>query len=110
MTTPLLHLGLVVRDQRRSLRFYATHFGFEEAGARRYPDGTVIVRNAQGFDLALHQGDPPQGLPAFVHFGFQLPDAEAVPILERWDEPGYAAFKCSDPDGWRVEAYWEPIG
>jgi catechol 2,3-dioxygenase-like lactoylglutathione lyase family enzyme len=121
MTTLLLHLGLLVRDQQRSLRFYATYFGFDSAGARRYPDGTVIVRNAQGFDLALHPGDPPERLPAFVHFGFQLPDADAVgallarmeadgvPILERWDEPGYVAFKCLDPDGWRVEVYWEPV-
>jgi len=113
MTTPLLHLGLLVRDQRRSPRFYATYFGFDEARARRYPDGTVIVRNPQGFDLALHPGDPPERLPAFVHFGFQLPDADAVrallarmdaddvPILERWDEPSYVAFKCLDPDGWR---------
>ena len=113
MTTPLLHLGLLVRDQQRSLRFYATYFGFEEAGARRYPDGTVIVRNAQGFDLALHPGDPPERLPAFVHFGFQLPDASAVgallarmeadgvPILERWDELAYPqAFQqvLDDPE------------
>jgi catechol 2,3-dioxygenase-like lactoylglutathione lyase family enzyme len=120
MGSPLLHLGLLVRDQRRSMRFYATYFGFEAAGARRYPDGTVIVGNAQGFDLALHPGDPPEQLPVFVHFGFQLPDADAVrdllarmeadgvPIQERWDEPGYVAFKCLNPDGWRVEAYWEP--
>ena len=121
MPAPLLHLGLLVRDQPRSMHFYATYFGFDAAGARRYSDGTVIVRNAQGFDLALHPGAPPQRLPAFVHFGFQLPDADAVgallarleadgvPIVERWEEPGYAAFKCLDPDGWRVEAYWEPI-
>jgi catechol 2,3-dioxygenase-like lactoylglutathione lyase family enzyme len=121
VTIPLLHLGLLVRDQRRSLGFYETYFGFESAGARRYPDGTVIVRNAQGFDLALHPGDPPERLPTFLHFGFQLPGADAVrallarmeadrvPILERWDEPGYMAFKCLDPDGWRVEAYWEPV-
>jgi catechol 2,3-dioxygenase-like lactoylglutathione lyase family enzyme len=122
MVAPLLHLGLLVRDQRRSLRFYATYFGFDAAGARRYPDGTVIVRNAQGFDLALHPGDPPQRLPDFLHFGFQLPGADAVgdllatmeadgvQILERWNEPGYVAFKCLDPDGWRVEAYWESVG
>ena len=61
MTTPLLHLGLLVRDQQRSLRFYATYYGFDPAGARRYPDGTVIVRNAQCFDLALHPGDPQSG-------------------------------------------------
>jgi catechol 2,3-dioxygenase-like lactoylglutathione lyase family enzyme len=122
MAIPLLHLGLVVRDQPRSLRFYAAYFGFDGTRARRYPDGTVIVRNPQGFDLALHPGVPPEQLPAFVHFGFQLADADAVrallarmdadgvPILEGWDEPGYVAFKFLDPDGWRVEAYWEPIG
>jgi hypothetical protein len=27
---------------------------------------------------------------------------------ERYDEAGYVAFKCLDPDGHRVEAYWEP--
>ena len=114
-----LHLGLLVRDQQRSVRFYETYFGFDPAHARRYPDGTVIVRNAEGFDLALHPGDPPEQLPAFLHFGFQLAganavaellakmEADGVPILERWNEPGYVAFKCLDPDGWRVEAYWE---
>jgi catechol 2,3-dioxygenase-like lactoylglutathione lyase family enzyme len=118
----LLHLGLLVRDQGRSLRFYQTYFGFDAASARRYPDGTVIVRNQQGFDLALHPGDPSDRFPAFLHFGFRLPDAEAVrqllarmeadgvQLLERWDQPGYVAFKCADPDGWRVEVYWEPVG
>jgi hypothetical protein len=81
----------------------------------------VIVRNPQGFDLALHPGDPPERLPTFVHFGFQIPDADAVgtllarmeadgvPILERWNEPATWPSKCLDPDGWRVEAYWEPV-
>ena len=36
MAMPLLHLGLLVRDQERSLRFYATWFGFDAAGARTY--------------------------------------------------------------------------
>ena len=121
MAKSLLHLGLLVRDQPRSLRFYEAYFGFDAASARRYPDGTVIVRNTQGFDLALHPGAPPERFPTFLHFGFQLPDADAVgallarmeadgvPIVERWKEPGYVAFKCLDPDGWRVEVYWEPI-
>ena len=118
----LLHLGLLVRDQGRSLRFYQAYFGFDGARARRYPDGTIIVRDQEGFDLALHPGDPTGRLPAFLHFGFRLPGAEAVrqllarmeadgvQILERWDQAGYVAFKCLDPDGWRVEVYWEPVG
>ncbi len=74
-----------------------------------------------GFDLALHPGQAPEQ-PAFLHFGFQMPaagavrellarmEADRVPVPERWEEPGYVAFKCLDPDGWRVEVYWEPIG
>jgi catechol 2,3-dioxygenase-like lactoylglutathione lyase family enzyme len=57
----LRHLGLPVRDYERSLRFYATYFGFD-----------------------------------------------GVPIIERDDEPDLVSFKCLDPDGWRVEVYWEP--
>src|SRR5215218_8711289 len=73
MAIPLLHLGLLVRDQRRSLRFYATYFGFDSAAARRYPDGTVIVRNPQGFDLALHPGDPPRVAPGLRAFRVPAP-------------------------------------
>jgi catechol 2,3-dioxygenase-like lactoylglutathione lyase family enzyme len=51
----LRHLGLLVTDQGRSQRFYATYFGFDPATATRYPDGTVIIRDGDGdgFDLAL---------------------------------------------------------
>jgi catechol 2,3-dioxygenase-like lactoylglutathione lyase family enzyme len=85
----LLHLGLLVRDQGRSLRFYQAYFGFDTASARRYPDGTIIVRDQEGFDLALHQGDPTDQLPGFLHFGFRLPGAEAVrQLLGRMEADG----------------------
>ena len=35
-------------------------------------------------------------------------EADGVPVIERDDEPELVSFKCLDPDGWRVEAYWEP--
>ena len=44
------------------------------AGTRRRSDigtGTLIIRNAEGFDLALHpvaRAEPP---PGFLHFGFR---------------------------------------
>jgi catechol 2,3-dioxygenase-like lactoylglutathione lyase family enzyme len=50
----LSHLGLPIRDLRRSQRFYSAYFGFDPATAQEYEDGTVIIRNADGFDLALH--------------------------------------------------------
>jgi catechol 2,3-dioxygenase-like lactoylglutathione lyase family enzyme len=117
----LSHLGLPVADERRSLDFYARYFGFDPATARRYPDGTVIVRNAERFDLALHPGSASPHRPEFLHFGFAMPDADrvrallarlradGVAVVEHDDEPAYVAFKCVDPDGWRVEVYWEPV-
>lgn len=114
------HLGLPVRDVRRSLAFYAAHFGFDPDGAVTCDDGTVLVRDRDGFDLALHP-DPGLGGPLhpFLHLGFRVRDpaavrsaltalrAAGVEIVESWDEPGYVAFKCADPDGHRVEVYWE---
>ena len=114
------HLGLPVRNVARSQAFYESYFGFDPATAQRYDDGTVIVRNADGFDLALHAVDEVGRVPAFLHFGFWLPDpdrvrsqrdrlaAAGVEIFESYDEPEYVAFKCLDPDGHRVEVYWEP--
>jgi catechol 2,3-dioxygenase-like lactoylglutathione lyase family enzyme len=116
----LRHLGLPVRDYERSLRFYATYFEFDPATAQSYPDGTVIVRNAARFDLALHPAAETAPSSTFLHFGFALADPEAVrtlrtrlehdgvPVVERDDEPDLVSFKCLDPDGWRVEVYWEP--
>jgi catechol 2,3-dioxygenase-like lactoylglutathione lyase family enzyme len=91
------HLALAVADQERSRRFYETYFGFG-AGPT----------------------DEPIPLPAFLHFGVHLPDpdsvrrfrdrlaADGVPIVEEWDEPEYVSVKCRDPDGYVVEAAWEP--
>jgi catechol 2,3-dioxygenase-like lactoylglutathione lyase family enzyme len=100
------HLGLPVRDYQRSLRFYSAYFGFDPATAQEYPDGTVIVRNADGFDLALHPVGQVGELPAFLHADFRSAEpaevrtlltrleADGVTIVERDDETDFAAFKC----------------
>ena len=115
----LRHLGLPVRDQERSLRFYATYFGFDPATAQPYPDCTVIVRNADGFDLALHAATHTPPASTFLHFGFAMADAgevtmlrsrlerDGVPVAEHDAEPALVSFTCLDPDGWRVQVYWE---
>jgi catechol 2,3-dioxygenase-like lactoylglutathione lyase family enzyme len=114
------HLGLGVTDIERSARFYATWFGFDHAPRQEYPDGTVFVRNVDGFDLALHKTTSGAGtLPEFFHFGFRAtaPDevrvvrgrmrAAGVEIFDEVEEPGLVSFKCLDPDGYPVEFYWE---
>src|SRR5215217_3756194 len=77
----LRHLGLPVRNHERSLRFYATYFEFDPATAQSYPDGTVIVRNTDGFDLALHPAVEAAASSTFLHFGFAMADAKAVRAL-----------------------------
>jgi catechol 2,3-dioxygenase-like lactoylglutathione lyase family enzyme len=114
------HLALAVRDQERSRRFYETHFGFDAAPPRRYPDGTLMLYDAEGFALALGRIDQPIQLPPFLHFGkgVSTPDdvrafrdrlvADGATILEEWEEPDYVSVKCLDPDGYVVEVAWEP--
>jgi catechol 2,3-dioxygenase-like lactoylglutathione lyase family enzyme len=114
------HLGLPVVDPKRSVHFYQRYFGFDPATAQDYSDGTIIVRDGHGFDLALHAVEVVGESPPFLHFGFRFgrPDevralrdrleADGVRIVEADDEPAYTAVKCLDPDGHRVEAYWEP--
>jgi catechol 2,3-dioxygenase-like lactoylglutathione lyase family enzyme len=117
----LSHLGLPVQDSDRSQLFYATYFGFDPATAQTYPDGTVIIRNADGFDLALHASPDTGVSQPFLHFGFRLAAGDdvravlarlrtgGVEIIEHDDEPDMVSFKCLDPDGHRVEVYWEPV-
>jgi hypothetical protein len=34
--------------------------------------------------------------------------ADGVELVEEWDEPDYTSVKCRDPDGYIIEASWEP--
>jgi hypothetical protein len=34
--------------------------------------------------------------------------AAGIEIIEHDDEADLVSFKCRDPDGHRVEVYWEP--
>lgn len=114
------HLALAVTDQARSRRFYESYFGFDAKPPQPYDDGVLMLYNANGFSLALGPADEPIRLPRFLHFGMSLQSRDAVlafrdrlaedgiPIVEEWDEPDYVSVKCSDPDGYVVEAAWEP--
>lgn len=114
------HLALAVTDQDRSRRFYETYFGFDAKPPRRYDDGVLMLYDAEGFALALGPVEGPIELPRFLHFGIGLRSPEevrafrnrlardGVPIAEEWEEPDYVSVKCLDPDGYVVEASWEP--
>jgi catechol 2,3-dioxygenase-like lactoylglutathione lyase family enzyme len=114
------HLAIPVRDQARSRRFYETYFGFGARPARRYDDGVLMLYNAAGFSLALGPNLEPIVPPSWMHFGIRLADrhtvlalrdrlaVDGVELVEQWDEPDYVSVKCRDPDGYIVEASWEP--
>ena len=114
------HLALPVSDQMRSRRFYESYLGFDAQPARRYDGGVLMLYNADGFALALGPAEEPISPPAFLHFGVHLPSADAVrtfrdrlaadrvSIVEEWDEPEYVSVKFLDPDGYVIEAAWEP--
>ncbi len=114
------HLALAVRDQDRSRRFYERYLGFGAREPRRYPDGTLMLYDADGFALALGLVDAEITLPPFLHFGRGAATTEdvnllrkrlredGVMILEEWDEPEYVSVKFRDPDGYVVEVSWEP--
>ena len=114
------HLAIPVADQERSRRFYERYLGFGARPPRRYDDGVLMLYDARGFALALGPAREPVPRPAWMHFGTSLPDRDAVlamrdrlaadglEIVEARDEPDYVSVKCRDPDGYIVEASWEP--
>ena len=114
------HLAIPVSDQDRSRAFYERYFGFGALPARRYDDGVLMLYDERGFALALGPAREPIARPAWMHFGVGLPDrdavlalrsrlaADGVELVEEWDEPEYVSVKCRDPDGYIVEASWEP--
>ena len=114
------HLALAVTDEERSRRFYETYFGFGARPPRRYDGGVLMLYDADGFSLALGPAGEAFELPSFLHFGVHMPSSESVrafrdrlaadgvPVVEWWDEPDYVSVKCADPDGYVVEAGWEP--
>jgi catechol 2,3-dioxygenase-like lactoylglutathione lyase family enzyme len=115
------HLAIPVTDQERSRRFYERYFGFGALPSRRYDDDVLMLYDASGFSLALGpmHGDPP--CHAWMHFGRAMPDresvlalrdrlaADGVELVEEFDEPDYVSVKCRDPDGYIIEASWEPF-
>jgi catechol 2,3-dioxygenase-like lactoylglutathione lyase family enzyme len=116
----MAHVALAVSDQERSRRFYETYFGFGARPARRYDDGVLMLYDANGFALALGLAEKRIASPTWMHFGVGMRDrdavralrdrlaADGVELVEEWDEPDYVSVKCRDPDGYIVEAAWEP--
>ena len=113
----LNHLHLHVRDLGASCEWYGRYFGFRE----KWRDGDILfIENDSRFDLALVRAAALDSFPAWFHFGFRLETKEEVeakfremPIeailqpLEDEGEGKLISFRITDPDGYKIEVYWE---
>jgi len=118
-TYGLTHIGLAVRDVERSFGFYRRVFGAREVW--RGP-GEIQFQTPGCHDVvALEEiGDRSPGAGGVSHFGFRLVDpadldaaVKAVEeaggeVLERGEfVPGEPYAFVADPDGYRVEIWYE---
>jgi catechol 2,3-dioxygenase-like lactoylglutathione lyase family enzyme len=114
----LNHLHLHVASVPRAAAFYERYFGMRELV---WHGDMVFMRDRGGMDLALAPGEDAGAFPEWFHFGFRLPDLEAVQTLEarltadavEIDTPytvegPLGFFRCRDPDGHLIEVYYEP--
>lgn len=110
----LNHLNLNVRDLERSRRFYCDILGM----TLQWEEESMIFLRCGETDFALIQRDPVEV--ESIHFGFRLPESGDVDAwadhlrkqnatiehgpFER--DAGRVLF-ARDPDGYRIEFYWE---
>jgi catechol 2,3-dioxygenase-like lactoylglutathione lyase family enzyme len=111
------HLHLHVRDRHASERFYERWLGLRIA---RRGHRLTFMEDDAGFSLALMDDPAPARLPDWFHFGTRLESPQAVEELHAamnaaevpMARPLYAdetltSFRCTDPDGYAIEIYYE---
>jgi catechol 2,3-dioxygenase-like lactoylglutathione lyase family enzyme len=113
----ITHLHLHVKDRSASERFYENWLGLRVG--RRGKALTFLTDDA-GFDLALMDDSSPGDMPRWFHFGTKLESADAVSSLHErmaaasvtilkplYRDEMLTSFRCTDPDGYAIEIYWE---
>jgi catechol-2,3-dioxygenase len=111
----LLHLH--VRDRNSSETFYEKWLGLRVV---RHGETLTFMEDDTGFSLALMDDLHPEKLPDWFHFGSRLDSPEAVQKMREamtlasiplarplYRDETLASFRCSDPDGYAIEIYWE---
>ena len=110
------HLHLHVRDRDRATAFYRRWFGLT---VQKEGDSITFLNGTRDFLLALMADPAPEPPPAWFHFGVRLPAPDAVrDLLARMEGASVpiakalyisdtlVSFRCRDPDGYAIEAYW----
>lgn len=113
----LNHINLAVKDPEAGKSFYTRWFGFAEV--LRTPT-FLKLRDEAGFELSLTAFPDAAVYPSCFHFGFRLdsPDRvrtflndikrERIPVhSDIYESEDRVYFTCLDPDGHKIEIYWE---
>jgi len=112
----LNHLHLHVADVNRARAFYQNYFAMRE---HVWHGPILFMRDSADMDLALAPAASIEPLPDWFHFGFRQSAAADVEALHDKmsaaglapgalaREPDYVTSRCRDPDGYRIEIYWE---
>jgi catechol-2,3-dioxygenase len=112
------HMHLHVKNIEASKEFYKTFFAFTDH--MQITPKFQFIRDQQDFDLALEECDSVPDFPNWFHFGFRL-DSESevrslfekmksasdVHVGELGQDEDRSWFFCKDPDGHRLEVYYE---
>lgn len=111
------HLHLHVRDRDRSVAFYQRWFGL---ALERSGESISFIKGDRSFLLALEEDRESATMPPWFHFGIRVPSADRVrslladlqgndvPIAKPlYEDPAFASFRCTDPDGYVIEVYWD---
>jgi predicted enzyme related to lactoylglutathione lyase len=116
----LNHFHFPSNSTIETINFYSKYFEFNK---KAQLGKTHILKNPNGFLLAIDESDTKQTLNQKSHLGFQLNDAEKVrvlylkmiedgiPMVRELREPSQNAihFYCTDPTGYVLEIGWYKI-
>ena len=113
----LSHCHIQVKDMALARRFYEQVFEFREDFV--CDEFEVFLRNGADFVLGLEQVPNPETLPSWFHFGFDVKkEAKLREVFDRVRSGGFTVrreikdfgesvnFFCQDPDGTKIEVYF----
>jgi catechol 2,3-dioxygenase-like lactoylglutathione lyase family enzyme len=116
----LNHLHISVRDVARTRQFYENYLGFRFF--RAIEEDFIFLRDDYGLLLAIDKIDQPASFPNWFHYGFCLDSrdavkaayermkADSIPLgMELKEFDSRVVFFCLDPDGNKIEIFWEDV-
>jgi len=109
--TSLDHVGIYVKNLKRSLRFYVDIFGFPEHHRFSMGESKIAVLDVGGGLLELIQrpgapAEAPRG--RWSHVAFHIDDFDG--LVSKLEERGLELRKVSLDDGSRIAFFKDPDG